>query len=163
MAEGFDINKLSLGEKIMAGAGIVLVIDLLVFPWHSVDVFGETFTRSGIESPNSFYGLLAFLIAAAVVVLIVIRNFTNVQLPSDVGGQSWSMLFFIAGIVIAALLLLKLVVETEFLGFGAYLGIILGAAMAYGGYLVRQEGPAAAAGGGSTASPPPPPPPPPSA
>ena len=44
------------------------------------------------------------------------------------------------------LLLIKLVVETDFLGFGAYLGVLLAAALAFGGFMVNKE--AAATGGG---------------
>ena len=46
------------------------------------------------------------------------------------------------------LLLLKLLVETEFLGFGAWLGLLLAAGMTYGGYLKLQADRA-----GSTGSP----------
>lgn len=45
----------------------------------------------------------------------------------------------IAGIAVFVLLLIKLVVETSSLGFGAYLGLLLGAALAFGGYTMRQE------------------------
>ena len=42
-------------EKIILGAGVVLIIDLIFLPWHSVDLVIGTYTRSGIESPNSFW------------------------------------------------------------------------------------------------------------
>jgi hypothetical protein len=45
----------------------------------------------------------------------------------------------IAGIVVLVVLLIKLIVETDFLGFGAYLGILLAAALAFGGFMVNKE------------------------
>ena len=32
-----DFSKLTLGDKILGGTAIALVIDLLFFPWHSID------------------------------------------------------------------------------------------------------------------------------
>ena len=44
-----DLNKMSLGAKLVAGLGILEVLLLLIVPWHSVDVFGETFTVKPLE------------------------------------------------------------------------------------------------------------------
>jgi hypothetical protein len=52
---------------------------------------------------------------------------------------SWGQIHLFAGAVVLLLLLLKLVAETSFLGFGSYLGLLLAAGLAYGGYLVNQE------------------------
>jgi len=45
----------------------------------------------------------------------------------------------IGGLVVVGLLLLKLLLQTGFLGFGAYLGILIAAGLAFGGYTVDQE------------------------
>jgi hypothetical protein len=37
------------------------------------------------------------------------------------------------------MLLLKLILQTSFLSFGAYLAIVLAAGLAFGGYSVNQE------------------------
>ena len=132
-----DLSKLTTAEKIILGAGIVLIIDLVFLPWHSVDLVIGTYTRSGIESPNSFWGILALLVAIAMVAVVVVTRFTTAKLPDLPMPLPQAM--FIAGIVVAALLALKLVSETDALGFGAWLGILLAAAMAYGGYLMRSE------------------------
>ena len=146
-----DINKLSLGEKIVGGAGILLFIDLLFLPWHDIDVgFGGSFTRSAIESPNGFYGLIALLLTIAVVAAVVVRAFTEAKLPDL--PITWPQAIFYATIAILALLLIKLVVETDFLGFGAYLGLLLAAGMVYGGFLISKDAPAGTAG---TPGPPP--------
>ena len=154
-----DFNKLSLGDKIVGGAGIVLLIDLLFFPWHSVDlgVFG-TVTRSAIESPNAFWGWLALLVTLAVVVVVVLKRLTTVALPDL--PIAWNQAIFFGTIAVGVLLLLKLISTTDFLGFGAWLGILFAAGMIYGGFLVSKQPEEATgtAGTGGFAPPPPPPP-----
>lgn len=137
-----DLSKLTMGEKVVLGAGVVLLIDLLFLPWHNIDLGFVSVSRSAIESPNAFWGILAMLVTLAMVVVVVVSRFTTAKLPDL--PVPWPQAMFIAGIVVAALLLLKLVVETDFLGFGAWLGVLLGGAMAYGGFLMRQEAAGAA-------------------
>lgn len=132
-----DLSKLTMGEKVIGAAGVVLLIDLLFLPWHKIDLGIVSVSRSGIESPNSFWGILALLVAIAMVVVVVVTRFTTTKLP-DLPVPLGQAMFF-AGIALAALLVIKLIVETSFLGFGAYLGILLGGAMAYGGFLYRKE------------------------
>jgi hypothetical protein len=45
----------------------------------------------------------------------------------------------IGGLVVVGLLVLKLLLQTSFLGFGAYLAILIAAGLALGGYTVNQE------------------------
>ncbi|HUR22767.1 MAG TPA: hypothetical protein VMZ73_02740 [Acidimicrobiales bacterium] len=138
-----DFSKLTLGNKIVLGAGVLLILDLLFFPWHNVSVGGIVdVNRTGVQSPNSFYGVLALLLALVMVAQVVVSKLTTAKLP-DI-PLPWSRVHLIAGIAVLALLLLKLLVETSFLGFGAFLGLILAAALAYGGYTISQEGPSAA-------------------
>lgn len=143
-----DLSKLTIGEKIVGGAGIVLVLDLLLFPWHKIDfgIGALSVSRSGIESPNGFWGVLAMLLALAMVAVVVVTRFTSTKVP-DLPLPLGQAMFF-AGVAVAALLLIKLISETDFLGFGAYLGILLGGAMAYGGFVYRKEA------GDASASPP---------
>ena len=55
-----DLGKLSRGERIIVVAGVLLVIDLLFLPWHSITVpFIGSVDRNGISSPNAFLGFLA--------------------------------------------------------------------------------------------------------
>ena len=132
-----DLSKLTMGEKVVAGAGILLVIDLLFFPWHKIDLGIVSVSRSAIESPNEFWAIVALLLTVAMVVVVVLTRFTTTRLPDL--PVPWSQAMFIAGVAVLALLLIKLLVETDLLGFGAWLGILLGAAVAYGGYLMRRE------------------------
>jgi hypothetical protein len=152
-----DLNKLTLGDKILGGAGILLVLDLLLFPWHSVDLGIVTINRQATESPNAFWGILALLLAIAIVAAVVVRRLTTATLPEL--PIAWSMALFYAAIATLVILFIKLVSETSSLGFGAWLGLLLAAAMVYGGFVTSKEADTGPAGTGYGNIPPPPPPP----
>ena len=134
-----DLSKLSLSDKIIGGTAIVLIIDLLFLPWHNVDVpFLGNYSRTAVQSPDSFWGILALLLTIAVVVVVALRVFSpDTKLPEL--PVSWDMATFYATAAVGVLLLLKLIVNTDYLGFGAWLGIVLAAGMVYGGFLKFQE------------------------
>ena len=134
-----DLRNLSLGERIMSLAGVLLVIDLLFLPWHRIELGIGTVSRSGLQSPNGFLGLLAALLAAAIVVRVIVSEFTTIELPHL--PVSWERADLIAAAAVAALLMLKLVLETSFLSIGAWLAIPLAAALLYGGYQRSRETP----------------------
>jgi hypothetical protein len=128
----------------MSLTAVLLVLDLFILPWHRIEfgfgVVGATFSRSGVESPNGFLGLLAALIAVAIVARVVVSHFTTVEMPSL--PVSWGRVDLIAAAAAAALLMLKLVLETSSLAIGAWLAIPLATALLYGGYLRSRETPA---------------------
>lgn len=138
-----DLSKLTKGDKIVLAAGLLLIIDLLFLPWHKIDLGGGllgisvSVKRTGVQSPNAFYGVLALIIALVMVAQIVVAKFTTAKLP--VLPIPWSRVHLIAGAAAFVLLLIKLIVETDFLSFGAYLGILLGAALAFGGFTISKE------------------------
>src|SRR5690349_12858710 len=57
-----DLKKLSLGERIMGGAAVLLAIDLVALPWHRISVgigaFSVSASRTGVESPHGVVGVL---------------------------------------------------------------------------------------------------------
>ncbi|MEA2685610.1 MAG: hypothetical protein QOE93_805 [Actinomycetota bacterium] len=133
-----DFNKVTQGERIVLIAGILLIIDLLVLPWHNIELGGLVdVNRTGVQSPNAFYGVLALIITLVMVGVIVATKLANANLPDL--PVPWGQVHMIGGIVVFALVLLKLIVETNFLGFGAYLAVLLAAAVAFGGYSIRKE------------------------
>ena len=75
------------------------------------------------------------------VALIVLTRFTTAKVPDLPVPQSQAM--FLGGIVVLAVLALKLISETNALGFGSWLGVLLAAGLAYGGFQMKKEaGPA---------------------
>ena len=67
-------KALSIGEKIIIIAGVVLFIDGFL-PWYSVDLgpLGD-FTRSGWQSPGSMWSILAILIGLAMISSVGIKT-----------------------------------------------------------------------------------------
>ncbi|CAB4735609.1 MAG: hypothetical protein F2754_14085 [Actinobacteria bacterium] len=136
-----DLSKMRTPDWILGGCALALVIDLLFFPWHKIDInFGPlgsaSQSRSGIQSPNSFWGVLALLLVLAILAVVIIRRLTTVKLPDL--PISWADALFYGSIATLVLLLIKLVAETDFLGFGAYLGILLAGGLVYGGFATKQ-------------------------
>jgi hypothetical protein len=148
-----DLSKLTKGEKIVLGAGLVLIIDLLFLPWHHVSIgsgllgLSIKVNRTAIQSPNGLWGWLAVLVAIVMVAQIVAAKFTSAKLPTP--PIPWSRVHLIAGVAVIALLVIKLFAETSFLGFGAFLGLALGAAVAFGGFTISKEPETSGAGGWS--------------
>jgi hypothetical protein len=135
-----DINKLTLGDKVAGICGVLLLIGLLFLPWHSWDFgrFGGSVTRSAIQSPGAFWGWLAFLCVAAVIAIIIVDRTTEADLPELPIGY-YQLAFFLT-LAAGGLLVLKLILDTDFLGWGAWVNLLLTGGMIYGGFLIFQGG-----------------------
>ena len=68
---------------------------------------------------------------------IIVSKFTSTTLPEL--PVPWPRAHMIGGLVVVGLLVLKLLLQTSLLGFGAYLGILIAAGLALGGCTVNQE------------------------
>ena len=136
-----DLSRLTQGERIVLIAGVLLILDLLFAPWHKIDlgatIPGVDLSRSGVQSPHSGYGVIALLLTIVMVAQIVAAKIMSASLPDP--PVPWSRVHLVAGVAVATMLLLKLVVETDFLGFGAYVGVALGLAVAYGAFTLNRE------------------------
>lgn len=116
-------------------AGAFLLIDLLSFPWHRyTDGLFLSAKRTGLQSPDALQGTLAFLVTIAMVAQIVMTRFSNQKVnPRLVKLQP------IAGMAVLALLAWKLAIDTSFLSVGCYLGMVLAAIVAFGGFTIGRE------------------------
>jgi hypothetical protein len=138
------------GEATVVVAGALLVLDLLVAPWHrfgieasdleqfGIELPGFQLDRRGVQDPQGSFGVAAAVLAALMVIQVVVTKFSTAM--PRVGH-----LHLIAGAVVLGVLVAKLITNDDFLGVGAWLGVALAAALAYGGFLLSQE---AAAGTG---------------
>jgi hypothetical protein len=132
-------NALSVGEKIILPAGVVLFI-VGFFPWYSVDLGPlGTYTRSGWESPGAIWSILAILVGLAMAGVVVVKNLGTVEVPDNVGGFTWPKIHLGAGVAAVLFVLVKLANESSHMGFGFYVGIIAAAALAAGGFLMFRE------------------------
>ncbi|MGD9796963.1 MAG: hypothetical protein AB7H43_07945 [Acidimicrobiia bacterium] len=137
-----DLSKLTLSDKIIGGTGLALLIDLLFFPWHHVEFdlaglasFEESY--SAVQEIKTLWAWLAILVILAILAALFITKFTSTKLP-DLPVPLNQAIFF-GTIAVLVLLLIKLASETDYLGFGAYLGILLAAGGVYGGFLKSKE------------------------
>jgi len=138
-------NALSMGEKMILPAGVVLFI-LGFLPWYSVDLGPlGTYTRSGWESPGAFWSILAILVGLAMAAVVALKSLGTVAIPDNVGGVSWPKIQLGGGVAALVLVLIKFLNENNSMGFAFYLGIIAAAALAVGGLLMFREESAAAA------------------
>ena len=130
---------LSIGEKIIIIAGLVLLIDGFL-PWYSVDLgpFGSI-TRNGWESPGAIWSVLAIVIGLAMSGVVVLKGLTEVEIPDNIGGVSWPKILLGGGVAALLLVVIKFLNESSDLGFGFYLGFIAAAALAVAGVLMFRE------------------------
>ena len=135
------LAKLSQGERIVLVGGLALIVDLLFVPWHSVDLGGLEIpfdtTRTAVEEPYPGYGIAAVVLAAVMVAQIVLARLLSMRLPGP--RLPWAQLHLVVGVFVAVVLAIKLFRETEFLGYGAYSGMLAGILVAYGGLRISQE------------------------
>jgi len=138
-------NALSIGEKIILPAGVVLFI-VGFLPWYSVDLGPlGTYSRNGWESPGAIWSILAILVGLAMAGVVVVKNLGTVAVPDNVGGVTWPKIHLGAGVAALLFVLIKLANESSHVGFAFYIGIIATAALAAGGFLMFREESAAAA------------------
>jgi hypothetical protein len=130
-------SRLSRGERFVVIAGGLLLVSLAFFPWHRFELFvfiGGDPTRTALQSPNALQGTLAFLVTVAMVAQVVMTRYSNQRVnPALIRLQP------VAGMAVFALLAWKLASSTTDLNVGAYLGIPLAAALAYGGFIMAKE------------------------
>lgn len=140
--EGF--KAMGLAEKIMVVAGVVLFIDGFL-PWYDVDLGFASVTRNGWESPGAFWSIIAVLIGLAMASVVALKSLTEVAVPDSLSGVSWPKIYLAGGVAALAFVLIKLLNENSYMGFGFYIGIIAAAALAGAGFYAFQQERTAAA------------------
>jgi hypothetical protein len=136
-----DVNRLRTGEKIAGAAAVLLFIDLFL-SWYSVDLggaLGAAAKSAGVDTSVSAWGafswvdlLLLLTILAALAMVVVRGTGRSVDLPA-------SLPLIVAGLgVFATLVVLYRILNQPgpndiiSVEYGAYLGLILVAALTYG-------------------------------
>jgi hypothetical protein len=133
-----DFSKLSREDWMVGLGGIVLIIDLLFFAWHSYSLgpLGSAdFTGTG--SPDSGWGVLALILTVVVVADLSFARFSpQTVVPTTRYGRDLTR----AGIAALALLFLflKFLFNTADSAFGCWLGLVLGIVIAAGAWMTAQ-------------------------
>lgn len=166
-----DVNRLSRGEKIAGIAGALLFVSSFLAFWAKVEVEGFQGLGGGSARFNGWeaYGIhvdIAFILGLVTLVWVGLRAAdTNLNMPVPSG----TVLAGLGGLTLVLMLIALLTgpadggvavagIEVS-RGPLLFVGIVLAAAMAYGGYLAMQEDNASPAYQAPTAPPPGPPPP----
>ena len=135
-----DIGKLSPGERIIAGAGILLFVDSFL-PWFrfciGALVFRACAHHSAWANPLS---ALAVLIAIAMVVQIAVRHYSSARMAAP-GAMTWGQVHLFAGFAVLALVILQFLAGDSPMhrAFGIFVGLVCAAGLAYGGMVRSRE------------------------
>ena len=132
-----DFSKLSKGDKILGGAGLLFLISTFL-PW-----FEFSFAGLGSVSANGWdvgflWAGLPFFIVLGMLVWIGLRSFSAVKLPPQIPA-----LFLAGGALTFLLPFLKLLIGEDgpiSRAFGLFIAVLAGAGVAFGGYLKFLEG-----------------------
>jgi hypothetical protein len=159
-ATSFDLSKFSTSTKILVGAGAVGIINAII-PWwgaNKICVLGNCVNLPGHASAlggaASWAGVLMFILLLGLVaweVMLALGTLRNVNLPLP---ASRITLILAGATVFFGLLKFLLALGGVFIG--AFIGLIVLLAIAYGAYMRYQE-PESAAGPPPPATGPPPP------
>ena len=124
-----QLKGLPLGRQLILGAGVLLFIDMF-FAWQSVDVGPFSVSRNGW---HGFWGILLALLTLVLVAWVLVRAF-GIEIPVNVPDGLTSL-------ALGALILLFALIKNlsdDYSTVWSYIGIVLAAVVAYGGWLVFQ-------------------------
>ena len=142
-----DLSKLSLGDKIIAVSGILLLI-FSFFPWLGFSYL--SFSASGSAWKFTLCWLAVVILGVACVVYVVLKM-QDVKLP-DLGNVNWGQIILGIAVVAFLFILIKVIVGPSTGGvdisgsgvskerkIGIFLGLISSAGLVAGAYLNVKE------------------------
>lgn len=120
--------------------GVLLAVDVVLVPWHQIRIgLGEqgriSIDKRALEAPNAGFGIVALLVLVVLLMVVVgrvrsgRRHYTVDQLR----------ILRLGGAVILGVLVAKLALNSDFLGPGAWLGVVFAGAMAYSTLVISSE------------------------
>lgn len=127
-----NLESIRRDDWILAAVAIVLVIDLLAFPWFSIGFGPISIDFSATDAPDGWTAILAVIaILALVVDLGLERLAPEVTVPT--AGGSRTMTRLILALIAAFFVALKFLLHIHFsyFGWGFYLGVVLTVALVY--------------------------------
>jgi hypothetical protein len=123
-----NLESVRRDDWILGGVALLLIIDLLAFPWISYFIFSSTATGA----PDAWAAILALIAALALLADLALERLSPEITVPTVGG-SRTMTRFVLAIVVAVFVALKFLLYIHFSLFdwGFYLGVILTVALVY--------------------------------
>lgn len=163
-SSGFDMSKVSTGSKILLGAGVLLLLDSFL-SWQEVcasdfvggdvaDLVGDVCASANMWSGNGgFAGLIAGLL---VIALIAWEIMSVAGVSMDVGMGAGKISAYVGFGVLAFVVLKVILVISNEIALGAWIGLVLALVIGYGAWMRMQEPETSAPPSAPPASPPPP-------
>jgi hypothetical protein len=150
-----DLRALSTGTKLLLGAGLLLLIDtFLAWQKVSVEVGGVEIASASQNAWHGFWGVAMGLVLIALLVWVGLQV-ANVEVPNlNLPERTVTVVLAVLVLVLA---LLKNIVD-DYSAWPSYVGVVLAAGVAVGGWMRMQDPEVAAAPAPEAAAPPPPPP-----
>lgn len=147
-----DLKALSTGTKLIAAAGLLLLIDTFL-AWQKVSV-----EVSGVEvasaSQNAWHGFWGVVMGLALIALLVWVGLQIANVDLNVSLPEATVTAVLAGIVFVFALLKNLI--DDYSAWPSYVGVVLAALVAAGAWMRMQETETAAAPAAPPADPAPP-------
>jgi hypothetical protein len=125
-----DFSKLSNGAKLALVGGVVLIVDLFL-PWYKVGPI----SLNAFDAEFLAWGGALIAIAGAVVLVLKATGQQDVK----AGNFSAEQLATLLGGIGFILILLRWLTESNFVGFGLYLGLLAAAAVAAGAFMSMKD------------------------
>ncbi|HEX5937391.1 MAG TPA: hypothetical protein VFZ75_06865 [Actinomycetota bacterium] len=162
-SSGFDVSRMSTAERLLAGGSILLLI-VSFFPWQTYCVGDLVGDLGGLEDligdrcesfnmwslDGAWAGIIAGLLAIAVVVVSVL-SMTGSMRNVKTGSMTPDQVVGSLGLGVAGFGLLKfLLVLTNEVAWGAFIGLLVLVAIGYGAWQKVQEGGGFQMGGSGT-------------
>jgi hypothetical protein len=134
--------RMSTGSKVVLTAAVLLFIDLF-FPWQGVD-FGD-FLGADLGSANvSGFNGLGILVALLCIAVIVWEGLLAAGVNINMGTTSPALIGAILAGATALFTIIAFLTKLTAVKWGAFVGLVLALAMAYGAWMRFQESKAAA-------------------
>jgi peptidoglycan/LPS O-acetylase OafA/YrhL len=130
-----SIKALSRGTKLVLGAGPLLFLSLF-FNWQMLEIdYGPAGIAKQPQDGWDAWGLVIALLVIATVTLVVLVQFTDVEMSEDV---PWESVTLVLGFVTGAFAVLKNLTDANST-WTSYGFVVLAGAFAYGTYLIWAE------------------------
>jgi hypothetical protein len=137
-------DALSRNDWIVGGLALLLVIDLLFLPWFSASVhafgYSASYSASATSAPDGWAGILAMLVALAVLADLLIERLAPQTTLPNFGGSRTTTRFRLTAIAVA-FVALKFVLNIHFseFGFGFYVAVVVSAALIFATLRLSQD------------------------
>lgn len=117
-----DLSKLKPADFVIFGAAFILLIAIFL-PWYSLDTGFGTASRNGLD--YFFTGVVPLLIAIALVVLVIITELTDVDVPDL--PFPFGLVYLAGGGLATFLVFIRLVFGdgVDFVGLDRSIGLFL--------------------------------------